>query len=497
MLLDFSHLLTSNSIDSVDNLLHFYTKLRKWHDYLHAQVITNCRSSSSSSTASMQTTDSSPCLTVLHPWETEIEMSSILWEYALENVTKLISEKSWTSSFDIPAEVKSSFDYPGDDKYNTLLYLLECLSDHSTGENLIMNDNKFSIYSACPFQMIDVGFASALSKADQDLQQIGQILVAKNRISQPSSYFTEMERYQLLRSKRMLYGLWEDSNGIFLNRIVNLTMNASSGVYQSNNDTHPLTLPAGANYAAFWEALLNSTMIGEMSSHLLQHSGQFSHYCGEYPLWSMGGCGESDSPMIPVLLNYRVSKGLRYNNEFGLAQFLQTSSINVVCGLPNSGEPNLTECMGMQRFAWAFNGTTQLPIGSGEGECGLTSTLTAAIVLDFLHPDKLFKYESEPPISSSSVIVLIAMELVIAFSVGLTCLLLSLNLMRRATVDDEGDAFVRILREQQQPDEEILVRSPREDSGDIMTNNLDAPNDAGSSSLEFITRLFPSLFGTE
>ena len=69
--------------------------------------------------------------------------------------------------------------------------------------------------------------------------------------------------------------------------------------------------------------------------------------------------------------------------------------------------------------------------------------------------------------------------------------------MRRATVDDEGDAFVRILREQQQPDEEILVRSPREDSGDIMTNNLDAPNDAGSSSLEFITRLFPSLFGTE
>lgn len=492
MLLDLSHLLTTNIICSVDNLLYFYTKLRKWHDYLHAQVNTNCRSSSSSSTPSMQTTDSSPCLTVRHPWETEIEMSSVLWEYALENATKLVIEKSWTPSFDIPSEVKSSFDYPGDDKYNTLLYLLECLSDHSTDENLIMKDKKISIYSACPFQMIDVGFASALSKADQDLIQIGQILVDKNRISQPSSYVMEMERYQSLHSKRMLYDLWDDSNGIFLNRIVNLTMHASSGVYQSNNDTHPLTLPAGSNFAAVWEPLSNTTMVGEMSSHLLQHSGQFSHYCGEYPLWSMGGCGISDSPLISFLLNYRVAKGLRYNNEFGLAQFLQTSSLNLVCGLPNSGEPNLTDCVGMQRFPWAFNGTTQLPVG--EGECGLTSTLTAAIVLDFLHSDKMFKYESEPPISSSSVIVLIAMELVIAFSVGLTCLLLSLNLMRRATVDDEGDAFVRILRERQ-PDEEILVRSPREDSGDSMTNNLDAPNDAGSSSLEFITRLFPSLFG--
>lgn len=150
----------------------------------------------------------------------------------------------------------------------------------------------------------------------------------------------------------------------------------------------------------------------------------------------------------------------------------------------------MTDCLGrQQRFAWAFNGTTQLPIG--EGECGLTSTLSAAIVLDLLHPDKVFKYESEPPISSSSVIVLIAMELVIAFSVGLTCLLLSLNIMRRATVDNEGDAFVRIL--EQQSDEEILVRSPREEiSADDDTNT--APNNAGSSSFELIAQMFPSLF---
>ena len=474
---------------SVDNLLYFYSKLQKWHDYLHAQVITSCSSSGSSNN-----TDTSPCLTVRHPWETEIEMSSKLWEYALENITKVVTDEAWTPTFDIPAVVKSSFDYPGDDKYNTLLYLLQCLSEHSTNANnhIMMGEDKVSIYSVCPFRMIDVGVTAALSKADHDLLQIGQILLDKNRRSQPSSYAMEMARYQSLRSKRMLYTLWDDSNGIFRNSIMNLTLNASCGMYQSNNDTaYPLSLPAGSNFAAFWESLTNSTMVEKMSSHLIEHSGQFSHYCGDYPLWSMGGCGVSDSPLIHVLLNYRVSKGLRYNNEFGLAHFMQISSLNLMCGLLNSGEPNfMTDCLGrQQRFAWAFNGTTQLPIG--EGECGLTSTLSAAIVLDLLHPDKVFKYESEPPISSSSVIVLIAMELVIAFSVGLTCLLLSLNIMRRATVDNEGDAFVRIL--EQQSDEEILVRSPREEiSADDDTNTV--PNNSGSSSFELIAQMFPSLF---
>ncbi len=419
-------------------------------------------------------------------------MSSVLWEYSLENVTKIVADTEWAPPFDIPAVVKSSFDYPGDDKYNTLLYLLQCLSNHSTNEKkLNLGDDKFAIISACPFTMVDVGFTSALSKADQDLLQIGKILLDKNRRSQPSIYAMEMARYQSLRSKRMLFDLWDDRHGMFLNSVANLAMNARSGMYLSNNDTNHLALPAGSNFVSLWESLSNSTMVGEMSSHLIQHSGPFSHYCGDYPLWSMGGCGVSDSPLIQLLLNYRVSKGLRNNKEFGIANFLQMSSLNLVCGLPNSGDPNLTNCLGTQRFAWAFNDTTQLPIG--EGICGLTSTLSAAIVLDFLHPDTMFKYESEPPISSSSVIVLIAMELVIAFSVGLTCLLLSLSLMRRATVDDEGDAFVRIIRERQSDEEILLVRSPGEEmSGNDDT--FDVPNDAGLPSLQLIGRLFPSLF---
>jgi len=154
-------------------------------------------------------------------------------------------------------------------------------------------------------------------------------------------------------------------------------------------------------------------MVEQMSSLLLQRSGQYSFYCGDYPLWSLGGCDESDeSALILFLLNYRVAKGLRHNKEVGLAYFLESSSLNLICGLPNSDESDLTNCNESQQLAWAFNATSELPLG------GLTSTLTAAIVLDFLHPDKIFKYESGPPIFSSSVIILIAMELVVAFGTG-------------------------------------------------------------------------------
>jgi len=228
-----------------------------------------------------------------------------------------------------------------------------------------------------------------------------------------------------------------------------------------------------------------------MSSQLLQHSGQFSFYCGDYPLWSIGGCEgafQLGSPLILFLLNYRVSKGLRRNKEVGLAHFLERSSLNLICGLPNSDESDLNDCFQSQRFASAYNATSYLPVG--KDECGLSSTLTAAIVVDMLIPDKAFRYESEPPISSSSVIFLIAVELVVAFGVGVTCLILSLNLMRRATADEEGDAFVR---EQQTEEEELLVQSPVDDTIE-MSSNYDASNDLHTvpwSAFELISAFNP------
>jgi hypothetical protein len=448
-------------------LLYFHGRLQKWHDFLYNQILPNC----SGSTAELEPShngDPTPCLVVYHPWETEIEMTSPLWKYAMENVTKAVVDAGWSPNFDIPASVKSTFDYPGDIAFKTLLYLLNYLSDRSKNDGHLTNDERLPSL----FQMVDVGFTSALTKANQDLQQIGHILSEKHVIAQPSRNSIEMATSRTRQSNGMLQRMWDEREGAFFNSIVN--HNDGESAPRSSNCMKSLNLPLGSNFDALWAPISNMTMVEQMSSHLLQHSGRYSFYCGDYPLWSLGGCGESDGLAMVVLMlrNYRVSKGLRNNKEIGVARFLERSSLNLICGLPNSDDSVITNCSGSQRLKLAFNATSGLPLG------GLTSTLTAAIILDFLHPDKIFKYESGPPISASSVIVLIAMELVVAFSVGLTCLLLSLNLMRMATADEEGDAFVQIIREEQ-PEMELLVQTPVEDSGET-NSNYEAVNDSGS-----------------
>jgi hypothetical protein len=465
-------------------LIYFHGRLQKWHDFLHInRIVPNCSRSTAEFVPS-HNVDPTPCLAVYHPWETEIEMTSPLWNYAMENATKVVADLGWTPTFVIPASVKTAFDYPGDIAYNTLLYLLNTLSDRSKDDGHFTNDESPS----SPFHMVDVGFTSALTKADKDLQQIGHILSDKHVITQPSRNAVEMAKSRSRQSDGMLHRMWDEREGVFFNSIVNQIFEGESGPHGSNFIMKSLHLPLGSNFDALWAPLSNLTIVEQMSSHLLQRSGRYSFYCGDYPLWSLGGCGESDDSTLIVLMlrNYRVSKGLRNNKETGIAHFLERSSLNLICGQPNSDDSDITNCSEIQRLSLAFNATSGLPLG------GLTSTLTAAIVLDFLHPDKIFKYESGPPISASSVIVLIAMELVVAFSVGLICLLLSLNLMRRATADEEGDAFVQIIREEQ-PEMELLVQSPDEDTGE-MSSNYEAANDPGSWSLGIVSSFFPMTF---
>lgn len=461
----------SNQTDAdVDQLEWFYMKLKQWHNYLHKRIVTNCVEST---TKPMQHT---PCLIVNHPWETDIEMNSKLWNYALENTTKIVAEQGWTPNMDseIPDTVKA-FDWPGNETYNTLLYLLQCLSEHSDTDD--DNQNNTLFYSPCPFQMIDVGTVAALSKADQDLLRIGRILKDKNRIVSPKWSAEQVARERLHISKTMSQQLWSDDDDLFFNSLVNLALDANS-TYISNITTQ-LALPiAAASLPIMWDTIDNSTILEGVSSHLLQHTGHNSFYCGDYPLWS-GGCSDSNS-YISMLLNYRVAKGLRHNKELGLAHYIESSSLNLICGLPNSDESNLTNCIESQHFARTYDANTYLPIDGME-----TSCLTAAIVVDILNPDKAFTYTSEPPISSSSVIFLIGVELILAFGIGLGCVLLSLNLLRRASADEEGDEFVQIREEE----EEDLIQSLDEES-------YHNPNDQSffsqSRAVELISSFIPS-----
>jgi hypothetical protein len=311
--------------------------------------------------------------------------------------------------------------------------------------------------------MIDVGFVAALAKSDQDLRQIRQILMDKNRISHLSQKETQLAESRTRVSKQMLHALWEEESGTFFNRVVNLKVNAN-GTY-SSNETMVLDLPVAYNFMALWAHLGNATMVERMATKMLQRSGKLAFACGEFPLWAVGECAESydsglnGSSSIFPLLNYRVSTGLKRNNDIGLGKFIQGSTLNLICGGPNSDESNLTNCSENLLFSSAFNASSHLPLG--KDACGLTSYLTASIVLDLLISDTPFRYDSEPPISSSSVIFLIAVEMVLAIGIGLNCLILSLNLVRRANVDEEGDVFFHLTPQQHQSSEqELLVQSP-------------------------------------
>jgi len=462
--------LSNQTAEDVDSLSIFYSKLQLWHTYLHRKIIYNCSDVTN-------VNDTFPCLVLRHPLETEIDMKSPLWQNSLMNVTKIVRENKWKSGISIPRQVKDSFDYPGDDIYNSYLYLLQCLNEGKNSNSTLQNNTNFTnhddvFYSRCPFGMLDVGFSAALAKADIDMLMIGQILADKNHLTRPTADEMATTKARTNRSMDMLNALWHKDRGSFFNRLVMLT-ETDDGWYNSNT-TVPVEASIAYNFFSMIDPMLNSSLVAEMSMQLLERSGKLSFDCGDYPLWAVGGCRDS-SPIIP-LVNYRVSTGLIRNGESGLGDYISNGLFNLICGLPNSAETNLMNCREDVDFANAFNGTSALPMGKNI----MQSSLTAAVVLDLLLPDKEFAYEGEPPISSSSVIFLIAAELVVAFAIGVVCLVLSLNLMRRANADEEGDEFVQLVNEQQP-----LYEEPEDGEDAVNTTSI------GAWSLELMSYLSP------
>ena len=461
--------LSNQTSEDVDNLSIFHSKLEKWHNYLHQQIISNCSDVGDANYIF-------PCILVGHPLETEIDMKSPIFQSALMNVIKIVKDKKFNST--IPKAVKDSFDYPGDEIYNSYLYLLQCLNEAKNSNTTLHNStnnttNHDIFYSQCPFGMLDVGFSAALSKADKDLLMIGQVLVDKNVMTRPKFDEIASATTRTNRSMDMLNALWDEGRGSFFNRLVTFTEN-DDGWYSSNT-TIPLEASIAYNFFSLTDPLLNSSHVAKLSTQLLQRSGKLSFNCGDYPLWSVGGC--KDSPPIIPLINYRVSNGLVRNGEVGLGDYISNGLLDLICGLPNSDESNLKNCSNNLHFPDAFVATSLLPLGNNT----MQSTLTAAIVLDILIHDKEFTYESEPPISSSSVIFLIAVELVVAFAVGVVCLVLSLNLMHRANADEEGDEFVQLVNEQQS-----LYEEPEDDE-----ETAHNTSGIGAWSLELISSLSP------
>lgn len=460
-ILEVFYLSNQTNVD-VENLTFFYEKLKAWQEYLHDKIIQKCIESYDICKSGVDKHFTyKPCLLVNHPWETEVDMRSPIWNSTFDRLRDALAIRRWSTPFQVPNAVKEAFDYPGDEDHDSLLHLLQCLSDKSSSDDEFKQHKVYdNIRSACPFAMIDVGFTAALAKSDQDLRQMQQILTDKNRISYLQREI-DVAEYRMHTSEKMLNALWSDASRTFFSRVADLEMNFN-GTYSTNKTTE-LQFAAAYNFAALWAPLSNATMVEQLVTQTVQRSGKFSFGCGEYPIWSVGGCNQDREPLMQSslavfpLLNYRIANGLKRNGD-GLERFIERSTLNLVCGTVNSDESDLTNCSENLLFASAFNASTHTPLG--KGACGLTSTLTASIVLDLLSTDKPFRYDSEPPISSSSVIILIAIEMILAMAIGLNCLILSLNLVRRANVDEDDKFFHIDVDHHDEREQELLLQSP-------------------------------------
>lgn len=444
--------LSNQTSSDVDSLTFFYGKLLAWQKFLHDRVINKCIEIISTGEENQAY---QPCIVVNHPWETEIDIRSPILNNSLNRLNDELLSWRWSPPFEIPDAVKT-FDYPGDEAYTSLLYLLDCLSNKTAVDVQDQHKSYDNIQAECPFSMIDVGFTAALAKSDEDLRQIQQILSDKNRISY-SQREADIADSKIHTSKQMLNALWNEQSGTFFNRVVNLQLDYN-GRYSSNKTTE-LEDAVAYNFMGMWAPLANTTRISHMTTQIIQRSGKFSYGCGEYPLWSVGGCTETNisSPRIFPLVNYRLFTGLKRNGA-GMQQYIQTSTLNLICGSANSDESNLTNCNENLLFATTFDASTHRSLG--KSACGLTSTLTASIVLDLLSADKPFHYDSSPPISNSSIIILIAVEMIIAMAIGLSCLILSLNLVRRANTHEDGDKFFNVSEHHEISEQELLIHSP-------------------------------------
>mmetsp|Transcript_28507 Transcript_28507/g.62048 ORF Transcript_28507/g.62048 Transcript_28507/m.62048 type:complete len:754 (-) Transcript_28507:45-2306(-) len=475
--------------------------LWRYHRFLHEGLLRGCIYDTANNEEGNLNNDGSelnqndfvPCYNIIHPWESDIEQSSPLWLHAMQPIIDKTKEENWSPSFDLPREVLESFDYPKEDGvYDAMLYLIEChrnatiefdAEQNQTGSNV--GADSFDPYAfepyllqRCPFAMLDVGNAAALARADQDLLTMCQILREEDipHANRPTQLELDAIETWSVQSRMALDSLWDGDRRSYLSHSVifqRMSPNETNW-YTASNETVTLDVPISGNFMAAWGDLTEvaDDRATAISYQLLQSHGAYAFNCDEYHIRSAGGC--KSTAIIDAATNYWVSYGLMQSEETGLGRYIRNSTLNLVCHLPNVDGTSLTRCPSDVTFPVAYDAQTGTALN--RGGCSSTFTASAAVVFNLLVPDKPFEYVAPPPLSSSWVIFLISLELFIALGIGLSCVLLSVNMMRRLSSEDDGDTFVRLLRSQR-ADASFLYG----DSADIAAGDEDVFDETTSA----------------
>jgi len=248
--------------------------------------------------------------------------------------------------------------------------------------------------------------------------------------------------------------LWGDSVHRYRSRnlhFIKNTSTTSTDNYLSAFDFNSSSFvksSASANLMACWNTIADSgRLMDSVVSPILQHDDMYSYNCAPYPISSSTcnakGNGEkmnNETIRIEPLMNYLISMGLKHNQASYVGDYISRSTVKMMCS-NHDINGTCTDLSSANVYTYPLQSLNM----SG---CDRSSTISRAVLYNILTPDKPFSYDPSPPMGNSWVIVLIVAEIMVAFGVGLSCFLLSFNLMRKLQKDAEEENLLRLAREQ-------------------------------------------------
>lgn len=446
-----------------DRVHGYYQTIYQHHEYLHEVVMRGCKSNQN-----QQSTV--PCYNLLHPWESLVQPDSPVWETALQTVLETMERENWTLPFEVPSLVQESYDFPSNPKvYNAMMYIflegwnqVNLTKACPQSRNDDDDDNwcpEEALFNSTQFAMLDVGYAAILSQADADLAQLGWVLRqvlpdnnVRNRLDQQMQSleewssqnshvlqellwypprFSYFSRYYSPKNGKMEWLEEAVSNNLipFWNTAA-ASKSEDEDISGNNNNAAQKPKPGDKDKAINDEQddtrmrQLAQEHMQDLSLQLLHRQGNYSFDCGPFPLWSHGGCDVVDPPPqsthIQPLVNHLIGNGLLRGDGFhAFGTYVAGQSLELMRH-------------GSGGFGETYRAVPPFDNLATQDACGRTCTLTAAVVYNFQVPDPARTNRLPlPPIRESWVITLITFELLVAFSIGVSCLVLSFNLVRK------------------------------------------------------------------
>lgn len=469
--------LSNQTSNDLHHLEFYFDRVYKMHSYWMGNVMKHCDLNDNDGHGA--------CYNIIHPWESMVGMNSPQWNDILKYVDEIIEEEDWVPQPGmIPDHIPVN--EPG---YKAMIYLLECHANVTHGNETekqtsvrgpSQGDYETKLIKQCPFAMMDLSHLSVLTRSNHDLYQIGKILHDSHSKKAPTKTLLHTMENWIDLTTKLNAQLWNEEAGRYASRNMLFNKNHSSDILGFDFvgsefvDSHN-----AADLMTGWNTETNSSrFMSTVVSPLLDRDADFSFNCGSYPIWSWA-CSRNDkiaihsaaTPSIYPLINYWVSIGLKRNGAEGLGNYVQQSTLQLMCADSNDFGGLLTGACSNLTFGNTYNAQKGIPL-TDSSYCDLTSTTSGAILYNLLQVDKPFSFKPSPPIQNGWVIVLVVAEIMIAFSIGLSCLLLSLNLMRRLKKDADEYEIIQLAQEQNREQDDNEQEVDRDESEDDTFSTL-------------------------